>query len=1026
MGPVSDEHDVRSIWPEGEKRRLTLLFCDLVGSTSIGQQLDAEEYADLIEAYVGQAAGAIESYGGYVSQVQGDGIVAYFGFPAARENDPERAVRAALAIHESLRRFSDGFGEARVRFQARVGIHTGPVVVNEVGRARRELLALGDTPNTAARVESVTAPGFVGISETTRRLVGDLFVLEAVVHHQVKGLDHPLAVYTVLGLAGDGGTAALPIGQPASEFVGRHAEHDALHSALLSAMAGDGRTIVVSGEAGIGKSRLANTIVAEAAALNCRVVTIKCSSHGGDNAFDPIVDLMVRVLDIPSGTDPQSSSLLIEQILTDPEVDPDALLPYILALLGLPASASYPLPVLGADLQRSRTIQAVSAVVRHAAKKVPLVLVFEDLHWVDPSSLVALVELAADSSSMTLLLLLTTRPTFQWPRNDQLIRVERLDEESSLRVVRASAGGVVLGADVELQITSRADGVPLFLEELTIAVVESGEVDSIPTTLQDSLAARLDRLGPARALAQIGALIGRDFDGQLLAAVANFAPDELTAGLQRLVDSGILSRSGGGWYAFKHALIQDAASDSLVRRTRRRLNSEIVDAIGTLFPAVVDSEPSRLGWHCVEAGRTAEAIGHYRRAAARASARLANQEATENLEKALALFAQLDDGDRTAKLEVELRAEYGGPLAARHGLLNEHVAANYRRLEQLESEATDLGDQLGALLALTVYYAQVTEMTALVKAGTRLLGIAEILDMPIFSAVGHTLCGIGGSSVLPSEITLGHLEAVETLAAQGHVLPPMSNYESDLQVLAASTKAVNLVLLGRVSEARERIDFSLYRAEVELAHPHSVGTALTLASNVHLELNEPELCLQTTSAAIEIARRHGFSHFEAMNLVQHGWARTATGDDGSDDIRLGLKLLATSTMSSYTHQVRVAALEALLRGNSQDARGFVDTATDRAVTKRERGYLTLLWRISAKIELAEGHPERAVPFLRDAVTTGSRAGHWLMVFFAALDLMDVVDYCDADYVHETLRSALAHLVGMDDHPDVIRASALLA
>ncbi len=1018
--------DIRALWPEGEKRRLTLLFCDLVDSTSIGQRLDPEEYSDLIEAYVGQAAGAIEQHGGYVSQVQGDGIVAYFGFPAAHENDPERAVRAGLAIHESLQRFSDGFGQARLHFQARVGIHSGPVVVNEVGRARRELLALGDTPNTAARVESVTPPGKVGISEATRKLVGELFDISPAGHHQVKGIDDPLEVFTVEGIADRNRRDDAIRMHRTSPFVGRDYEHGVLSEALSSAAAGRGATIVISGEAGIGKSRLADAMVAEAQARGLRAVTIKCSSHGGANAFDPIIDLITKMLEVPAGSDARTSAALIEDRLAKPGFPIERTLPYLLALEGLPPSARYPLPVLGAELQRDTTVRAVVSTVRHLAAQVPTVVLVEDLHWIDPSSLAVLVHLAADSRSTSMLLLLTTRPTFEWPRDDKTLRVDRLDTASSLLIVRAAAKGAPLTPEAEDQIVSRADGVPLFLEELTASVIEAGDLDSIPVTLQDSLTARLDRLGPRRAFAQIGALIGREFDRGLLAAVAQVSTENLDAGLAHLVDSGILNTDDSSRYAFKHALIQDAAAASLVRRTRRRLNSDIVDALTASFPEVVEGHPSRLARHCVEAGRSVEAIGHYRRAAARAAARLANQEATDHLERALALFDTLDEAERTAKLEIELRAEYGGPLASQHGLLGEPVVVNYRRLEQLEGEAEDIGDQLGALLALVIRYVQVSEMASLVKAGTRLLQIADSMDIPIFSAVGHVLCGVGGSTVLPPAETLAHFGAVEALAAQGHLPPPSSNYETDLQVLAASTKSINLVIMGRVSEARERRDFAVRRAEIELEHPFSRGTALTLASNVHLELGEAELCLRSTGEAIELARRHGFSHFEAMNLVQHGWARTATGGDGSDDIRLGLKLLATSTMSSYTHQVRVAAMEALLRGETSQARSFVDAGVNRAQSLHEHGYLVFLWRVSGLIELAEERPERAVALLLDAFAAGQSTGHWLPAFSAALDLFELASYANGHDADVKLQTAIDHLIGVDDHPDVVRARAILA
>ena len=1023
-----------TLWPEGEKRHLTLMFCDLVGSTAIGQRLDAEEYSDLIEAYVNQAAGAIEAHGGYVSQVQGDGIVAYFGFPAAHDNDPERAVRAGLAIHESLRRLNDDVGEAPVVFQARVGIHSGPVVVNEVGRARRELLALGDTSNTAARVESITPPGRVGISDATRKLIGDTFAIASLGEHQVKGIIEPLIVYAIDGLAAVGGGDAVP-SRATSPFVGRDNDHRVLGAALSSASAGMGATIVISGEPGIGKSRLAFATASSARSLGFRTVSVKCSAYGGAEAFDPIVDLVMSTLSAPIGSDPSVMARHVEDRLSEMGADLERTVAYLLALARLPPSPRFPMPVLGTELQRDRTTRAVVSMVQQVAKEAPSLVLIEDMHWIDPSSLSVLVELAAACESMALLLMLTTRPTFEWPRSDRIVRVERLDADSSREIVRGITRDIPLPMEVEDQIVARADGVPLFLEELTAAVIGSGDPDSIPETLHDSLTARLDQLGAARAFAQIGALIGRSFDRELLAAVAKVSADELDAGLSRLVDSGILLTDDSTKYTFKHALIQDAAAGSLVRRTRRRLHSDIVDSMLTSFADVVEAAPARLARHCTEAGRVLEAIGHHRRAAALATARFANVEACEHLGAALGHFESLDDADRTVALEIALRAEYGGPLGSCHGQLADPVEENYRRLEQLEIEAIDIVDRLGALLALTVRYLQVAQMESLVDAGGRLMAVADELGMPLFTGVGHLMCGVGGSSVLAPVETIAHLEAVEVVAAAGHLPPPTSNYEPDLRVLAAATNSLMKSVVGDVTGARERLAFALSTAGADPAHPASSGTALTLASNVHLEFDEPELCVETSVRAIELARRHGFIHYEAMNLVQHGWATTRLGGDGSDDIRLGLKLLTTSTMSSFTHQLRVAGTEAILRDDLVEARAFIDQAWARAEALHERGFRPILGRLLALIDIAEGRPERAVPLLADAFSDGFSTGLYLSALNAAVTLRELCERDDATVDSTTIttidadgmvRQALGRFVGGQDVPVVILANRLLA
>ena len=393
------------------------------------------------------------------------------------------------------------------------------------------------------------------------------------------------------------------------------------------------------------------------------------------------------------------------------------------------------------------------------------------------------------------------------------------------------------------------------------------------------------------------------------------------------------------------------------------------------------------------------------------------------MSRALVEYQSLDDADRTRILEIELRAEYGGPLAGVHGLLGDPVVANYARLEALEADATDIGDRLAALLALTARYPQVAAMGALMNAGLKLLDIADTLEMPLFRAVGHMMYGLGATSISP-DASIDHLEAVETLAEEGHVPPPFSDYAPDLLVLAIATKSIVVGSMGRVGEARAEIASALLRSEVELAHPFSMGTALTLAATVHVWFSEPEHCLAVAARAVELAQRHGFSNFEAMNLVQLGWALTATGADGSDRVRTGLKLLATSTMSSYPHQLRVAAMEALLRGATGEARPLLDEGFAFAESNGETGHLPQLHRILGWVERDEGRPDRAAASLRAAYDIAAEAAQWLTAFDAARELCEL-GTTDQPQALEMLRAARNRLVGAADLPAIVAADALL-
>ncbi len=497
----STRPDTAGLWPEGERRRLSLLFCDLVGSTTLGQRLDVEDYTEVIEAYVAQAAGAVEQYGGYVAQVQGDGIVAYFGFPSANEDDAERAVRAGLAIHEALSS-AGGLGRAGVEVVARVGIHTGAVVVNEVGGARRELLALGDTANTAARVESMSPPGRVGISETTRRLVAHRFRITAGGEHSVKGIEEPITLFLVDGAAEDGGVR--PAVEAGRVFVGREQLLSTFDETLESVgRGGRGASIAIVGEPGIGKSHFATVLLAGALERDCKVVTVSCSAIEQSAAFAPIVDMLGRLLGLAPTDDPDLAAASMQSSLSRHAIDLASTLPYLLQLSGLPASLDYPLPLLGPELQRARSMAAFEAVVVSVCAREPTVVLCEDIHWADQSTLEVLTMLAERARNCPLVLLVTSRPDFDLPAFTEIVTVDRLDIDASRAIVRARAGDAVVPDDVVDRLVARADGVPLFLEELTATVIETGDLETIPETLKDSLSARLDRLGPARALAQV-------------------------------------------------------------------------------------------------------------------------------------------------------------------------------------------------------------------------------------------------------------------------------------------------------------------------------------------------------------------------------------------------------------------------------------------------------------------------------------------------------------------------------------------
>ncbi len=1015
FGPAEAAH--QTLWAEGEKRQLTVLFCDLVGSTAMGQRLDADAYTEIIEGYVATAGGAIEEVGGFVAQVQGDGIVAYFGYPEAHEDDTERAVQAGLLIQRRIREWAVNIDDALVKASARIGIHTGPVVLNEVGHGVRELLALGNTTNYAARVESVTPPGQVGVSPATRELLRGRLVGEPGGRHEVKGVEGGLDLFIVTGLAG-----RVDVVPRADLLHGREGEFELLMAAWHSTKNGIGRSIVVSGEAGIGKSSLISMVRAN---IDAPIILAGCSSTGSANAFDPILGLLHNGFGTKRDGDPAEAAAVWERRFESSAVKTEDALPYLLALAGLPSSTRYPLQVLSPELQRKRTIAAVVLAQTLFGESGPCAIVVEDLHWADPSTVEVLESMARATTGVATLLVMTARTEFRWAGVGSIVAVERLNPDAARTVVESQPGAELLGADLIDELVARADGVPLYLEELTASVV-AGTKSAVPESLQDSLMARLDRSGHARALAQIASLIGRAFDRDLLGAIAARNSVELDRGLERLLSENIIVELGADRYMFRHVLLRDAAAESLVRRTRIRLSCDVVDVVEEQFSEVAAKEPARLARYCESADRATEAIRYLRMAAAQAEARSAPSEAASLLLRAIDLFDQLPDDERTSSAEIPLRAELMGPLAIQHGLLGAPEVANVKRLEHLEAACDNLDDRLAALATLTEYRSQVSHAGPLVETGGRLLALAAEHDLPHLQAKAHMLCGVGGSSVLHPDETMAHLEAVEALAERVELPGPRNNYDADTQVLAAATKAVNLALMGRIDEARERSAFALDRATNTLDHAFSRGSALTLAATVHFDLVQPDGVLQCALEGVELGARHGFGNFEAMNLVLYGWALTRTGSNGEAEVARGLDLLESATESSLPFQLALAADEALERGAIDEAKAYVAAATEHVEASKSHGFLTVLWPAMAHIEIAGGNLDAAVEHLSLSVKIARRVGHWGTSLRAASTWCSLDTAERSDEALAALREARTALVGGDDVPMVIAADAILA
>ncbi len=658
-----------------EQRQLTILVCKLVASLS--DQLDAEDVHDLIAAFHKMAAELVAQFGGFVAHYQGNGALVYFGYPAAQEHDAEQAVRAGRALLDSVVTLKTSFG---VTLQASAGIASGLVVVGEKPTTgdKRQHVAIGDAPNLAARLQALAASGEVVIADSTRRLVGRMFDCRAFGAIEGNGLP-PLAAWKVDGENVASSRFDARRGTVMSPLMGRQEEIELLLRRWSQAQAGEGRVVLLSGEPGIGKSRIAESLLPTREGEPYARLRYFCSPHHTHSPLYPLIAQLERAAGFEPGNSDRAKLDKLEALLkpTSKNVPRDVAL--IAELLALPADERYPALAVSPQKKREMTFAALLDQLEGAAAQSPVLILFEDIHWIDPTSLDLLDRLIARAATMPVLLVVTFRPEFQPTWVDQphvtMLPLSRLGRRDSAGIIVGVTKGKPLPDAVVEQVLARADGVPLFIEELMSALLESGllrettdryAVDgplpplAIPSTLRASLVARLDRLASVKGVAQIGAAIGREFSHELISAVASLSPEDLDAALQRLTVSGLVSRRGTppiATYAFKHALVQDAAYATMLKSRRRQLHASIANVLVKQFPVVTEARPEVVAHHFTEAGFASEAIDYWRKAARLAHVRWALREAVEFFEQALRVLTTLPESPSTLEQGFDIRLE---------------------------------------------------------------------------------------------------------------------------------------------------------------------------------------------------------------------------------------------------------------------------------------------------------------------------------------------------------------------------------
>jgi class 3 adenylate cyclase/predicted ATPase len=914
---------------EGERRQLTVMFCDVVGSTALSERLDPEEWRAVVRNYQAACTAVIRRFEGHVAQYLGDGLLVYFGYPQAHEDDAQRAVRAGLGIISALQDASSsvvtgrgGQGPARAlaggvpEIQIRIGIHTGLVVVGEIGDAdKREQLALGETPNLAARLQGLAEPNAVVISAATHRLIAGLFECRDLGLHSLKGLSAPVRVYQVESESSARSRLEAGSAVGLTPLVGREEEVAFLRRRWEQVTRGDGQVVLLGGESGIGKSRLVRVLTDGLTGDSYVRIEWRCSPYHQNSAFHPVIEQLRRLLRFEKDDASEDRLRKLEGTLGQHGLALREVVPLFAALLSLPFPERYPPLPNDPERLKQRTLETLVAWLRGEAQRQPVLLIVEDLHWVDPSTLELLGLLVERLADERVLRLLTFRPDFRppWPMLPHLsqLTLSRLARRQVEQMVESIAGGKGLPSEVAEQVIAKTDGVPLFVEEMTKAVVESGmPVGSqaasarpapdatppppvaIPTTLHDSLMARLDRLATAKEVAQLGATLGREFGYELIEAVAPVDAAALRQALAKLVDAELLYQRGQppqARYVFKHALIQDAAYQSLLKSTRQRYHEQIARAIEARFPEIIETQPELLAHHYSEAGLVEQALPYWQDAGQRAVQRSANVEAINHLTRGLELLKTLPDSPEHARRELALLIALGVPLRAMKGFAAPEVGKAYARALELCQREGETSQLVPVLRGLWEFHELRAEYGRARKLGEQLLALARRMQDPGALLVAHDVMG-------DTLFWLGEFAAARTHLEQGVALydaeqhrPHVFLYGYDSGMACLGFGAWALWFLGYPDQALRRAHDSLSMAR-ELAHPFSLAFGLQFVAQLHHYRREYPLARDLAMEVMAVAAEQGFPLWSGMATIIRGWARAKEGHgmEGLTQIRQGI------------------------------------------------------------------------------------------------------------------------------------------
>lgn len=984
-----------------ERRQVTVVFTDLVGSTALASQLDPEDMSRLLATYQQACTSVIGRYDGFIAQYLGDGVLAYFGYPQAQEHAAERAVRVGLDIVNEIGRLLRPDGQP---LQARVGIATGRVATAELSGAgtSHEQTVVGDTPNLAARLQAFADPGCVLVSPTTHRLTGDFFEYLFVGEHEVRGFPQPVPMWRVLGESATESRFAAARAAVAGPIVARERELAFLSDAWQRATQGDGHVLLVCGEAGMGKSRLLEALVERVRPEPHRLLRCQCSPYHRYSVLYPFSRLLRHWADLRSDRSRDENLQRIERMLNRIGRSSRAERLLIAELLEIPAGDSLSSMEMTPAQRKSETLAILEDFLLAPLDGATVLLLLEDAHWSDPTTQTLVERLLKRIGRARALVLITYRPEFKttWADHPQAtaISCKQLATEQCAAMVRHVASQRQMDETLVQEIVARSDGVPLYVEELTKAVLElqSVRAGAVPMTLQDSLMARLDRLGGAKDVAQIASVIGRQFSYPLLAAIAGIGDEELRTALGRLQDSGLIFAAGEAdesGYSFNHSLVQEAAYESLSRNRRQSLHEKIARTLEQRPAAAGDSEPAVIAHHFSRAHDPAKSFDFWMLAADKAAQRSAYAESIVNLNSALAEAELIPNAGLRARGQLDAMLKLGATYVIQSGPHSDQVESVLTQAHGLAKEI-DAGPQLfQATWGLYLNAASSRRFDKAQVRGDELTAISQRLaDEDLQFESLHHRWGFAYFTGQTARLLEYSQEGMNRYDAARHHRFSDVFGGHDPGVCAHCNHAIALALSGRSKDIRSHGDTAVALAE-SLQHPVTLAFGLGMASVAMHLAGDVAACGQFAERLVEVARKYDFQAPQAIGSFMLG-AQQTLGDDGDSGLRRMESAFETALIYRFVGGYPgVVMADALARaGRPRDAMAVVMRVLDTWGTLESGVYVSELWRLRGELALAESaaNAESSERFLRTAVRIASEQGAKIFHMRAAISFARLV------------------------------------